>query len=233
MVEEEGWAALMVDASYSLHLWSHVKWVQMRIASGMWTRMAPGTTASTAHTWPSAAGTASIATAAWTAARSSWRRSRSAACSSSSGVTLCPAPASFVRFIDKTLCLFSNPAERLMVWGGCKGRDWGAAGNLILKMPLFPILYSPTTIAGIASSILLFVAIIATMVCCFMCSCCYLYQRRQQRGGTPYDGKTSRRPAAGIGCLWRVPRHSITSLHHAALCPKWRLSAPSPGFRSR
>uniref|UniRef100_A0A3B3TBZ4 Shisa family member 4 n=1 Tax=Paramormyrops kingsleyae TaxID=1676925 RepID=A0A3B3TBZ4_9TELE len=49
--------------------------------------------------------------------------------------------------------------------------------------------FSPTTIAGIASSILLFVAIIATMVCCFMCSCCYLYQRRQQRGGTPYDGQ--------------------------------------------
>uniref|UniRef100_A0A3B4G5I2 Shisa family member 4 n=1 Tax=Pundamilia nyererei TaxID=303518 RepID=A0A3B4G5I2_9CICH len=52
--------------------------------------------------------------------------------------------------------------------------------------------FSPTTLAGIASSILLFVAIIATMVCCFMCSCCYLYQRRQQRGRTPYDGETSR-----------------------------------------
>ncbi|KAM6927488.1 protein shisa-4 isoform 1-T1 [Xenentodon cancila] len=50
--------------------------------------------------------------------------------------------------------------------------------------------FSPTTLAGIASSILLFVAIIATMVCCFMCSCCYLYQRRQQRGRTPYEGKT-------------------------------------------
>ncbi|XP_077385638.1 protein shisa-4 [Festucalex cinctus] len=47
--------------------------------------------------------------------------------------------------------------------------------------------FSPTTLAGIASSILLFVAIIATMVCCFMCSCCYLYQRRLQRGRTPYD----------------------------------------------
>ncbi|XP_016089683.1 protein shisa-4-like [Sinocyclocheilus grahami] len=46
---------------------------------------------------------------------------------------------------------------------------------------------SPSTIAGIASSILLFVAAIATMVCCFMCSCCYLYQRRQQRGRTPYE----------------------------------------------
>uniref|UniRef100_A0A7N8YKP2 Shisa family member 4 n=1 Tax=Mastacembelus armatus TaxID=205130 RepID=A0A7N8YKP2_9TELE len=49
--------------------------------------------------------------------------------------------------------------------------------------------FSPTTLAGIASSILLFVAIIATMVCCFMCSCCYLYQRRQQRGRTPYDAQ--------------------------------------------
>ncbi|CAB1314625.1 unnamed protein product [Coregonus sp. 'balchen'] len=49
--------------------------------------------------------------------------------------------------------------------------------------------FSPTTIAGIASSVLLFVAIIATMVCCFMCSCCYLYQQRQQRGRTPYDAQ--------------------------------------------
>lgn len=52
-------------------------------------------------------------------------------------------------------------------------------------------LFSPTTLAGIASSILMFVAIIATMVCCFMCSCCYLYQRRQQRASTHYDGKIS------------------------------------------
>ncbi|XP_036387464.1 protein shisa-4 isoform X2 [Megalops cyprinoides] len=48
--------------------------------------------------------------------------------------------------------------------------------------------FSPTTIAGIASSILLFVAIIATMVCCFMCSCCYLYQRRL-RGRTSYEAQ--------------------------------------------
>ncbi|XP_028652264.1 protein shisa-4 [Erpetoichthys calabaricus] len=46
---------------------------------------------------------------------------------------------------------------------------------------------SPTMIAGIASSILLFIAIVATVLCCFMCSCCYLYQRRQQRR-TPYEG---------------------------------------------
>ncbi|KAJ8395387.1 hypothetical protein AAFF_G00033720 [Aldrovandia affinis] len=48
--------------------------------------------------------------------------------------------------------------------------------------------FSPTTMAGIASSILLFVAIIATMVCCFMCSGCYLYQRRM-RGGTSYEAQ--------------------------------------------
>ncbi|XP_053509176.1 protein shisa-4 isoform X2 [Ictalurus furcatus] len=48
---------------------------------------------------------------------------------------------------------------------------------------------SPSTIAGIASSILLFVAAIATMVCCFMCSCCYLYQRHRQHGRTSYDSQ--------------------------------------------
>ncbi|KAG5835348.1 hypothetical protein ANANG_G00242930 [Anguilla anguilla] len=54
--------------------------------------------------------------------------------------------------------------------------------------------FSPTTIAGIASSILLFVAIVATIVCCFMCSCCYLYQRRL-RGGPPTKPSTSPWPA--------------------------------------
>ncbi|XP_064161644.1 protein shisa-4 [Anguilla rostrata] len=48
--------------------------------------------------------------------------------------------------------------------------------------------FSPTTIAGIASSILLFVAIVATIVCCFMCSCCYLYQRRV-RGRSSYQAQ--------------------------------------------
>ncbi|RMB99522.1 hypothetical protein DUI87_24259 [Hirundo rustica rustica] len=37
----------------------------------------------------------------------------------------------------------------------------------------------PKTIAGIASAVVLFIAIVTTIVCCFMCSCCYLYQRRQ------------------------------------------------------
>uniref|UniRef100_A0A8D0GQJ2 Shisa family member 4 n=1 Tax=Sphenodon punctatus TaxID=8508 RepID=A0A8D0GQJ2_SPHPU len=48
--------------------------------------------------------------------------------------------------------------------------------------------FSPKTIAGIASAVVLFVAIVATIVCCFLCSCCYLYQRRQHVQ-TPYQGQ--------------------------------------------
>uniref|UniRef100_A0A8D2QKJ9 Shisa family member 4 n=1 Tax=Zosterops lateralis melanops TaxID=1220523 RepID=A0A8D2QKJ9_ZOSLA len=51
--------------------------------------------------------------------------------------------------------------------------------------------FSPKTIAGIASAVVLFIAIVTTIVCCFMCSCCYLYQRRQ-RLRTPLQG-------AGLG----------------------------------
>ncbi|XP_064450090.1 protein shisa-4 isoform X2 [Mirounga angustirostris] len=39
--------------------------------------------------------------------------------------------------------------------------------------------FSPKTIAGIASAVILFVAVVATTICCFLCSCCYLYRRRQ------------------------------------------------------
>ncbi|NWV65124.1 SHSA4 protein, partial [Malurus elegans] len=39
--------------------------------------------------------------------------------------------------------------------------------------------FSPKTIAGIASAVVLFIAIVTTIVCCFRCSCCYLYQRRR------------------------------------------------------
>ncbi|XP_026517447.2 protein shisa-4, partial [Terrapene carolina triunguis] len=46
--------------------------------------------------------------------------------------------------------------------------------------------FSPKTIAGIASAVVLFVAIVATIICCFMCSCCYLYQRRQHMR-TPFQ----------------------------------------------
>uniref|UniRef100_A0A674J4G5 Shisa family member 4 n=1 Tax=Terrapene triunguis TaxID=2587831 RepID=A0A674J4G5_9SAUR len=48
--------------------------------------------------------------------------------------------------------------------------------------------FSPKTIAGIASAVVLFVAIVATIICCFMCSCCYLYQRRQHMR-TPFQGR--------------------------------------------
>ncbi|KAM7171476.1 protein shisa-4 [Macrochelys suwanniensis] len=48
--------------------------------------------------------------------------------------------------------------------------------------------FSPKTIAGIASAVVLFVAIVATIICCFMCSCCYLYQRRQHMR-TPFQGQ--------------------------------------------
>ncbi|XP_060089232.1 protein shisa-4 [Heteronotia binoei] len=46
--------------------------------------------------------------------------------------------------------------------------------------------FSPKAIAGIASAVILFVAIVATIVCCFLCSCCYLYQRRHH-SQTPYQ----------------------------------------------
>ncbi|XP_059806504.1 protein shisa-4 isoform X4 [Hemitrygon akajei] len=39
---------------------------------------------------------------------------------------------------------------------------------------------SPKTIAGIASALFLFIVIIGIIVCCFLCSCCYLYRRRHQ-----------------------------------------------------
>ncbi|KAK2521791.1 Shisa4 [Columba livia] len=47
--------------------------------------------------------------------------------------------------------------------------------------------HRPKTIAGIASAVVLFIAIVTTIVCCFMCSCCYLYQRRQHLR-TPLQG---------------------------------------------
>lgn len=46
---------------------------------------------------------------------------------------------------------------------------------------------SPKTIAGIASAVILFVAVVATTICCFLCSCCYLYRRRQHLQ-SPFEG---------------------------------------------
>uniref|UniRef100_A0AC11CAW2 Uncharacterized protein n=1 Tax=Ovis aries TaxID=9940 RepID=A0AC11CAW2_SHEEP len=56
--------------------------------------------------------------------------------------------------------------------------------------------FSPKTIAGIASAVILFVAVVATTICCFLCSCCYLYRRRQQLQ-SPFEGDPhDRRPCA-------------------------------------
>lgn len=34
---------------------------------------------------------------------------------------------------------------------------------------------------------ILFVAVVATTICCFLCSCCYLYRRRQHLQ-SPFEG---------------------------------------------
>ncbi|KYO33258.1 protein shisa-4 [Alligator mississippiensis] len=80
--------------------------------------------------------------------------------------------------------------------------------------------FSPKTIAGIASAVVLFIAIVTTIVCCFMCSCCYLYQRRQHMR-TPFQGQEiplSSYPAQPppplhiIRCIQQAP-HSTTHQH--------------------
>jgi len=35
--------------------------------------------------------------------------------------------------------------------------------------------------------VILFVAVVATTICCFLCSCCYLYRRRQHLQ-SPFEG---------------------------------------------
>ncbi|XP_043341171.1 protein shisa-4 isoform X2 [Cervus elaphus] len=55
--------------------------------------------------------------------------------------------------------------------------------------------FSPKTIAGIASAVILFVAVVATTICCFLCSCCYLYRRRQQLQ-SPFEGNARAGPGA-------------------------------------
>lgn len=59
---------------------------------------------------------------------------------------------------------------------------------------------SPKTIAGIASAVILFVAVVASTISCFLCSCCYLYRRRQQLQ-SPFEGasvRLSTREGAGV-----------------------------------
>lgn len=70
--------------------------------------------------------------------------------------------------------------------------QWVLAGGVCLGCPPGPSphawgSHSPKTITGIASAVVLFIAIVTTIVCCFMCSCCYLYQRRQHPP-TPLQG---------------------------------------------
>ncbi|XP_074833341.1 protein shisa-4 isoform X2 [Carettochelys insculpta] len=78
--------------------------------------------------------------------------------------------------------------------------------------------FSPKTIAGIASAVVLFLAIVATIICCFMCSCCYLYQRRQHTR-TPFQGQEIPLPSypAQPPCTYTVD-------------PKAGPAAPQPGF---
>lgn len=61
--------------------------------------------------------------------------------------------------------------------------------------------FSPKTIAGITSAVILFVAVVATTICCFLCSCCYLYRRRQQLQ-SPFEGRLC---SADTGITRRSP----------------------------
>lgn len=79
---------------------------------GMWIKMAPGTTASTALSSRSAVGTATDATAAWTPSRWSRRESRNAACSSSSGGCRCSSRG--FRFITY-LFIYLTPSVTVCV----------------------------------------------------------------------------------------------------------------------
>ncbi|XP_066235742.1 protein shisa-4 [Saccopteryx leptura] len=48
--------------------------------------------------------------------------------------------------------------------------------------------FSPKVTAGIASAVILFVAVVATTICCCFCTCRYLSRRRQQLQ-SPYAGQ--------------------------------------------
>lgn len=49
---------------------------------------------------------------------------------------------------------------------------------------------SPKVTAGIVSAVILFVAVVATTLCCFFCTCRYL-SRRRQRLQSPFAGRDS------------------------------------------
>ncbi|XP_066883080.1 protein shisa-4 isoform X2 [Kogia breviceps] len=78
--------------------------------------------------------------------------------------------------------------------------------------------FSPKTIAGIASAVILFVAVVATTICCFLCSCCYLYRRRQQLQ-SPFEGQEI--PMTGI---------PVQPVYPYPQDPKAGPAAPQPGF---
>ncbi|KAG9352854.1 hypothetical protein JZ751_017430 [Albula glossodonta] len=115
--------------------------------------------------------------------------------------------------LDGIKMITEREQKRCMLFQFRCGQDLDVSHPLLLLQG--GIGGGPTTIAGIASSILLFVAIIATMVCCFMCSCCYLYQRRM-RGGTSYEGNSGKCVSAGHGADSWAAFH-MTLLPHARL----------------
>lgn len=78
--------------------------------------------------------------------------------------------------------------------------------------------FSPKTIAGIASAVILFVAVVATTICCFLCSCCYLYRRRQQLQ-SPFEGQEI--PMTGI---------PVQPVYPYPQDPKAGPAPPEPGF---
>ncbi|XP_024605430.1 protein shisa-4 [Neophocaena asiaeorientalis asiaeorientalis] len=78
--------------------------------------------------------------------------------------------------------------------------------------------FSPKTIAGIASAVILFVAVVAITICCFLCSCCYLYRRRQQLQ-SPFEGQEI--PMTGI---------PVQPVYPYPQDPKAGPAAPQPGF---
>ncbi|XP_028925096.1 protein shisa-4 [Ornithorhynchus anatinus] len=79
--------------------------------------------------------------------------------------------------------------------------------------------FSPKTIAGIASAVILFIAIICTVICCFLCSCCYLYRRRHQLH-SPFEGQEI--PMTGFPVQPVYP--------YQAEDPKAGPAPPQPGF---
>nr|XP_020747869.1 protein shisa-4 [Odocoileus virginianus texanus] len=78
--------------------------------------------------------------------------------------------------------------------------------------------FSPKTIAGIASAVILFVAVVATTICCFLCSCCYLYRRRQQLQ-SPFEGQEIPMTGVPVQPVYPYPQD-----------PKAGPAPPQPGF---